>query len=46
MSIGNKDDVLFAVDRQLFTYQVGFARVVDISRLAAEERRINNVVFV
>ena len=38
--------MLFSIDRYLFTYQVGLARVVDISRLAAEERRIDDVVFV
>lgn len=38
--------MLFSIDRYLFTYQVGLARVVDISRFAAEERRIDDVVFV
>lgn len=42
----DKYDVCLTIDREVLANEVGLARVVNISSLAAEERRINNVLFV
>ena len=46
LASSHKDDMLLAIDREVLTDEVRFARVVDIARLATEERRIDDVVAV